>query len=62
MTVKFKDDAQFILGQYTNNFDYKNFIQEVKVGNKTLNRDEYNTQLLSKIDNEMLYIGKTESD
>lgn len=59
MTVKFKDDAQFILGQYTNNFDYKNFIQEVKVGNKTLNRDEYNTQLLSKIDNEMLYIGKT---
>lgn len=59
MTVKFKDDAKFILGQYTNNFDYKSFIQEVKVGNKTLNRDEYNTQLLSKIDNEMLYVGKT---
>lgn len=58
MTVKFKEDASYILGQYTANFDYKNFIQEVKVGNKVLNKNEYDVAVLSQVESEIQYIGK----
>ncbi|HAP5158664.1 TPA: hypothetical protein IUZ58_002632, partial [Enterococcus faecalis] len=60
MTVKFKEDASYILGQYTANFDYKNFIQEVKVGNKVLNKNEYDVAVLSQVESEIQYIGKNE--
>lgn len=60
MTVKTKGNANFILGQSTDDFDYKKFVQEVKIGSKILNKNEYDVTLLSKIENEISDVNRTE--